>query len=134
VAIDSFQLSGNSSSFRIELVSLYISEWNVLHPGCINTAWLWSVAGWLYLIAFLTVHSCKSNLKPAHILSSCNINLCFETQCEIQEFDPNHMKFIELNNLRLINNLKTKPVWFIQELSPYHVVNTLHFGYTKPIC
>jgi hypothetical protein len=29
----------------------------------------------------------------------------------------------------LINPLKTKRIWFIQGLSAYRAVNTLHFGY-----
>jgi hypothetical protein len=34
----------------------------------------------------------------------------------------------------VFNPLKTKCVCFIQGFSVYHAVNTLHLGYTKPIC
>jgi hypothetical protein len=37
-------------------------------------------------------------------------------------------------NKTVFNPLKTERISFIQGLSAYSAVNTLHFGYKKPVC
>jgi hypothetical protein len=57
--INSFNCSGNSSLFQIELISLWISDWIILHPVLINSAGIWSVHDDLYSNIMIFNYTCK---------------------------------------------------------------------------
>ena len=67
--IDPFHYSGNSSSFQIELITLWTSEQIFLPPALINYAGSWSIPGNLCLFSFpITI----SNSKALGSDSSCS--------------------------------------------------------------
>jgi hypothetical protein len=55
--------------------------------------------------------------------------LVLKVRTSINELVTSMLTSLYVTESVLINPLKTKLICFIQELSAYHAVNTLHFGY-----
>jgi hypothetical protein len=71
--------------------------------------------------------------KDRNFLNICRSDIYFNNLSRKTYFMFCNNVLYGLKVFRMIS-LKTKLFCFIQGLSPYRAVNTLHIGYTKPIC
>jgi len=120
--IDSFYSSGNYSLFRIQIISLWISQWIVLPPSLINSATIWPIPGYLRLFGFPIANSISKTLGPGTGDTAVCISVCL-TSLTPFTFNSREKYFLHLAKITL--GVSNQIIFVILHYTSPRLVNLL---------